>query len=121
MLSMPRAISRCPRCGEPVTPYAAGCAICGADIEGARRARAERVLPSVPPIRLGDDWLRFGIALLVAVAAPFFGIFIGAFFAWQLHSEGRTTARNLMLAVVVLAAVPLVAGVYPWGRFVAGL
>ena len=121
MVSMPRAISRCPQCGEPVTPYAAGCAICGADIQGARRAREESRLPSLPPIRLGDDALRFGIAVLVALAAPLFGVPLAGFFAWQLHGEGRTTARNLMLAVLVLALVPLVTAVYPWGRFVAGL
>ena|SRR2546423_1160362 len=118
---MPRAISRCPRCGEPVTAYAAGCAICGADIQAARRRLEERRLPTLPPIRLGEDGLRFAIALLVALAAPLFGVPLAAFFAWQLHGGGRTTARNLMLAVLVLAVVPLVTDVYPWGRFVAGL
>jgi hypothetical protein len=121
MVSMPRAISRCPQCGEPVTPYAAGCAICGADIEGARRARKQRRVPALPPIRLGDDGLRFAIALIVAVAAPLFGVLIGAFLAWQYHGEGRTTARNLMLGIALLAAVPLATGIYPWARFVAGL
>ena len=28
--------SRCPSCGERVTPYAAGCAICGADLDPRR-------------------------------------------------------------------------------------
>jgi hypothetical protein len=28
--------SRCPNCGERVSPYAAGCAVCGADLDPAR-------------------------------------------------------------------------------------
>lgn len=28
--------SRCPSCGERVSPYAAGCATCGADLDPAR-------------------------------------------------------------------------------------
>ena len=28
--------SRCPQCGERVQPFAAGCAICGADLDTAR-------------------------------------------------------------------------------------
>jgi len=29
--------SRCPKCGERVSPFAAGCAICGADLDTRRR------------------------------------------------------------------------------------
>ena len=28
--------SRCPKCGERVSPYAAGCAVCGADLDPSR-------------------------------------------------------------------------------------
>src|SRR4051794_7673222 len=28
--------SRCPNCREPVSPFAAGCAICGADLDTSR-------------------------------------------------------------------------------------
>jgi len=28
--------SRCPQCGERVSPFAAGCAICGADLDPTR-------------------------------------------------------------------------------------
>jgi DNA-directed RNA polymerase subunit RPC12/RpoP len=28
--------NRCPKCGERVTPYAAGCAICGAELDAKR-------------------------------------------------------------------------------------
>lgn len=118
---MARALTHCPNCGQVVTPYAAGCAICGTDLEAARARHRARPTAHVPNVRLGDDALRFGIALLLAVAAPLFGVLMACFLAWQLNNERRTTARNLMLAIALLAAVPLVTGVYPWGRFVAGL
>ncbi len=28
--------SRCPNCSERVSPYAAGCAVCGADLDASR-------------------------------------------------------------------------------------
>ena len=28
--------SRCPNCGERVSPYAAGCAVCGAELDASR-------------------------------------------------------------------------------------
>src|SRR5688572_17041291 len=34
--AMPRDRSRCPKCGERVSPYAAGCAVCGADLDPSR-------------------------------------------------------------------------------------
>lgn len=32
----PRDRSRCPNCGERVQPFAAGCSICGADLDPKR-------------------------------------------------------------------------------------
>jgi hypothetical protein len=34
--------TKCPGCGMPVSVFAAGCAICGADLEAHRRALEER-------------------------------------------------------------------------------
>jgi hypothetical protein len=60
--------SRCPKCGERVMPFAAGCAICGADLDPTRWDRG----PS-PLQRLGS-WLgalsfgpSVGVGTLVAV------------------------------------------------------
>lgn len=36
MKVMSRDRSRCPNCGERVQPFAAGCAICGADLDTKR-------------------------------------------------------------------------------------
>jgi predicted amidophosphoribosyltransferase len=33
----------CPQCGERVTPYAAGCALCGADLDPQRWQKPVRV------------------------------------------------------------------------------
>jgi hypothetical protein len=101
-----------------VTPFAAGCAVCGADIAAVRAERAgkrssqlrDRV--SVP--RLGDDGLRFIIALLVVLGAPPFGLILAGYFAWQAHNEGRERTRNLMIALVMLAFLPLAFGVPVW-------
>src|SRR4051812_33736065 len=118
MLTMPRAITKCPNCGQPVTAYAAGCAVCGTDIAAARGELAERRLPtpSVPRLRLDDDALRLVLGLIVALAAPVFGL-LATWFTWQLHNEGRTGTRNLMLLIVLIAAIPLVTGYSLWGRF----
>lgn len=75
----------------------------------------------LPRFSLGDDGLRFFIALLLALAAPLFGLLISSWFAWQIHQEGRPAMRNVMLLVAVLAALPMLTGVYLWGRFVGGL
>jgi hypothetical protein len=105
-----------------VTAYAAGCGVCGTDIAAARAALAERRVhvPSTPHLRLGDDGLRLLLALVVALAAPLFGLLLASWFTWQLNNEGRTTARNLMLGIVAIAAIPLITGVSLWGRFLFG-
>jgi small-conductance mechanosensitive channel len=110
-----------------VTAYAAGCAVCGEDIEAARRRREERWanrLPAstrVPQFRLGDDGLRLAIAVLLVIAAPLFGLLLSCWFAWEAHNAGRTTLRNVMLGLAALAAVPLVTGYSLFGRFLPGL
>lgn len=50
---------RCPVCGEHVTPFAAGCAYCGADLDPRRRQRREglTLLPRIIP-RAGLRWPR---------------------------------------------------------------
>jgi hypothetical protein len=47
--------TRCPNCRERVTPYAAGCALCGADLDPRRwqprRSPVRRLLRSLRPPR----------------------------------------------------------------------
>ena len=64
--------SRCPSCGERVSPYAAGCAICGADLDTHRwdtgpRA-AQRAGSWLSAITFGSElgkWLLIGVLLLM--------------------------------------------------------
>ena len=101
---------KCPQCGEAVTPFAAGCAICGADLEAARREAPAVRRPELPRVRMGNDGIRVALAVLLAVAAPFLGIVAAAFFAWQFDQEGNERLRNAMFGVLALAVVLLGTG-----------
>ena len=92
MVSVPRAISKCPNCGEPVSPFAAGCAVCGTDLEAARAElaakRARR--PTLPgPIRLGDDAVRIGVGVIATVFSPVMGALLTGYFAYDADRNGR--------------------------------
>ena len=61
---MPRSRpNRCPGCGEHVTPYAAGCALCGADLDPDRN----RHVPLSR--RIGSAWDAFGVRTDLIVLA----------------------------------------------------
>jgi hypothetical protein len=120
---MPRAVNRCPSCGEPVSQFAAGCAICGADLGPARRAAAQRGpgprlpqarLPAIPARGLSADVL-FGVILaLVALFAPPFGLLLGAYMAYRFDRDGRVAMRNVAAACAVAA---LLFVLFPFGVY----
>lgn len=65
----------CPNCKEPVSQFAAGCAVCGTDLEAHRRARAQRRgvrLPGLP--RLVEADLVVGVVALAILGQPLIGI-----------------------------------------------
>ena len=115
---MPRNAGRCPECGEPVSAFAAGCAICGFDLErhraeqAARRARLPSV--SVPAPRLpavDDDWLMLGVTALLVRLAPLFGLILAVLGA-------RDPRRaNHRLWFVALASLALGIMIVPATRF----
>ena len=124
MVSVPRAISKCPKCREPVSPFAAGCAICGTNLEAARAElaakRARR--PSLPgPIRLGDDGVRFGVGMIAAVFSPVMGALLTGYFAYDADRNGRTATRNLMVALLGFSLVGVFAYAQLWGGLILGL
>ena len=124
MVSVPRAISKCPSCREPVSPFAAGCAICGTNLEAARAElaakRARR--PSLPgPIRLGDDAVRIGVGVIAAVFAPVMGALLTGYFAYDADRNGRTATRNLMIALLGFSLIGVFAYAQLWGGLVLGL
>jgi hypothetical protein len=124
MVSVPRAISKCPKCREPVSPFAAGCAICGTDLEAARAElaakRARR--PSLPgQVRLGDDAVRVGVGVIAAVFAPVMGALLTGYFAYDADRNGRTATRNLMIALLGLSLIGVFAYAQLWGGLILGL
>ena len=68
--------SRCPKCGERVSPFAAGCAICGADLDTQRwdtgpgaGQRAGSFLSSLTFSSSTGKWL-LAFAAVVVLGAP---------------------------------------------------
>ena len=125
MTGVPRAISRCPNCREPVSQFAAGCAVCGTDLQAARADLAERRakrphLPGGVP-RLGDDALRIGVTVLAAIFSPLMGALLAAYFAYDADRDGRTPTRNLMIALLGFSLVGLVAYAQIWGGLFFGI
>jgi hypothetical protein len=124
MVRVPRAISKCPNCREPVSPFAPGCAICGTNLEAARAElaakRARR--PSLPgPVRLGDDAVRIGVGVIAAVFAPVMGALLTGYFAYDADRNGRTATRNLMIALLGFSLVGVFAYAQLWGGLIIGL
>jgi len=117
---MPRAVTHCPNCGQRVTPFAAGCAVCGADLDAARAARAARSAKlriELPRLSPGGgsagghaiDWAHLAVAVLVALAIPPVGLLLALFWASRRHRDGDLPMTVAMLATAVLAAVAMFA------------
>jgi hypothetical protein len=119
---MPRAISKCPGCGEPVTPFAAGCAICVTDLEAARAqlAAKRRVeLPRTPELagRFSEiDWIHVAVALVLALAAPPFGFLLALYWATQRYRAGERLMTGLMVGAAALAVAAFLAPVWFWSH-----
>lgn len=114
---------RCPNCGEPVSQFAAGCAICGTDLEAARAElaakRARR--PQLPGVRLGDDAIRIGVSVIAAVFAPVMGALLTGYFAYDADRDGRIATRNLMIALLGFSLVGVFAYAQLWGGLILGV
>jgi hypothetical protein len=123
---VPRAISRCPKCREPVGQFAAGCAVCGTDLQAARAELAERRakrphLPEGGVPRLGDDALRIGVTVLAALFSPLMGALLAGWFAYDADRDGRARTRNLMILLLGFSLVGLVAYAQIWGGLFFGI
>jgi hypothetical protein len=113
-----RTINRCPQCGERVSQFAAGCALCGADLTAARQelerrrearpsvARLER--PSWFPEISGADAVLGLVLVVAAFAAPVIGGPIAAVFAYFAHQKGDLVQRNIALVAVGVALLVIV-------------
>ena len=123
---MSKSVHRCPQCGEPVSPFAAGCAICGENLIAARQAHAERrkrIPAAVRAVRLprfDDDGLALAIGLLVAICSPLMGVVFGALLAWHADSEGLIRRRSFMFGVIATGALQLALGYSLIGPLLSG-
>jgi hypothetical protein len=116
-----RAISKCPQCGEHVSPFAAGCALCGADLDAARArgpARRGLTLPRPPGLARGYriDWVHVIVAVVLALAVPPIGLLLALFWAYQRHNGGEQTMAFAMTAVAALALAALLSPVWFWSH-----
>ena len=109
---MARNAGRCPECGEPVSAFAAGCAICGADLErhraeeAARRARRPAVpAPAVRLPSVDDDWLMLGLTAVLVLFAPLFGLILAVIGA---RDPRRANHRTWLLALAGIAVLIMV-------------
>ncbi|MDQ6776414.1 MAG: hypothetical protein M3071_09415 [Actinomycetota bacterium] len=125
---MARAITHCPNCGQTVTPFAAGCAVCGTDLEAARKARSAKRRIELPRPQLPRahwyrgvstgrvDWLHIALAVLAALAIAPVGLFLALYWASRYYREGNTVMSVAMLTVAALAAAALLAPVWFWSH-----
>ena len=114
-----------PKCREPVSQFAAGCAVCRTDLRAARAELAERrarrpQLPGAVP-RLGDDAIRIGVTVLAALFSPLMGGLLAGYFAYDADRDGRVPTRNLMILLLGLSLVGLVAYAQIWGGLFFGI
>lgn len=107
---------KCPDCGTSVSQFAAGCAICGADLVATRQARERRrqglstlSAPSWFPRITGSDAVLGGLLVIAAFAAPLIGGPIAGLFAYFAHQKGDIVQRNIALVAVGIALIVVIA------------
>jgi hypothetical protein len=107
--------TKCPNCGERVSAFAGGCALCGADLDEHRRRLAER--PTVPDVarrvptlpraplasRINPDYALVGVTVLLLLMFPLFGALLAGLGAWDRNKQGRDGLRNVFLALLGVA------------------
>jgi hypothetical protein len=105
-----------------VSAFAAGCAVCGADLEAARASAAARrrpELPSLPRARPSAgriDWTHVAIAVVLALAIPPVGLLLALYWAVQSNRFASQAMTLLMLGAAALAVAALVAPVWFWSH-----
>jgi hypothetical protein len=104
-------VNKCPQCGASVSQFAAGCAICGADLVAARAARGETLgdrIGRLEPEFLRSSETRREIIMLVLVAVvvaflPIAGLLLAGFVAYRRYSDGDNLVAATALALAILA------------------
>jgi hypothetical protein len=88
-----------------VSQFAAGCSVCGADLERTRRGRRIGVPGRLSAPRLGEEALLTLLMAAVAWFAPLFGMALAALVFFDRSRRGDVTMRNLAVAAFVLAVI----------------
>jgi hypothetical protein len=105
-----------------VSVFAAGCAICGADLVQHRRELEERriELPHVPRaarrsgLSFDAHFALVALVLLATLLSPFLALIMAAVGAQDRHRNGQLGQRNLFIG---LAVVNLALAFFPALRF----
>lgn len=108
-------MARCPNCKEPVSQFAAGCAICGTDLEAARAAHASRrriAAPRAPAVP--QDLVVLFVMSLVTLLAPILGVLLTLL---VIRRENATSQRPLRTTLWVVVAVGITLIALPFTRF----
>lgn len=101
-----------------MSQFAAGCAVCGYDLEAARAeaaARGPTASERLAAVRLGwlhspatrQDLLVIALTLGLVVFFPLIGLALAGWTAYDRNRNGETRMRNVALALVVGAIVLL--------------
>ena len=108
---MPRGVSKCPQCGTNVSQFAAGCAICGADLVAARASRGETIVDRLS--RFEPEFLRsaetrneiviLGLIAVVVVFLPIAGLLLAGFVAYRRYTDGDSVIAAIALGLAILA------------------
>ena len=111
-LAMARGLTVCPRCGASVTPYAAGCGVCGADLEVIRRSRQARrrgrlAVPSIGGLPAAQDLFLTALMVVVALFAPLYGLLLALLVGFDRNRRGERTMRNMAVAAGAIALIGL--------------
>lgn len=106
-------MSRCPQCGESVSQFAAGCAICGFDLEAARARRKRRTVAYQLP-RVNEDLLWIAVVALIVASMPWLGLALAIYgvVAANLTSQAATRTALVVLAVAAFALIAMPATRY---------
>ena len=118
---MPRSLNTCPRCGARVSQFAAGCSVCGADLERLRRTPGGRLRGAISRSSVSyhsEQALQAAlftlVMVIVALYAPLWGMALAGLVAVDRVRRGDRTMRNMAIAAFVIALIAFFVPVLPF-------
>jgi hypothetical protein len=82
-----------------VSPFAAGCALCGAELDPDRHTRAPRRWSPARLPRPGNDAVTVTILVLLTLFFPLIGLIVCGVRAYREDRGGSVVQRNIALAL----------------------